>query len=271
MESEALATPFAYRWNSNAINYYILAGLGGSLTDTNGQQVGQPAGESSYPSVNHQIITLGTAHFPLVILHETAHWFELYHTQGGCIRDTSGVCGSSSLCPILMNGYRLGDDGIQDTLPVQAGDFCFTTRDPIALANFGIPYAACTAEQSNRVDDAFFNLEAYGFDRTMDRLTPQQLDKWTDYANRERVFAVSGLTRFVSPTGNDSSSGLASTAPIRTVLAGLNKSSAAGGDILLLRPGNYNEQITLSNRVTLRAAPTNSFAAYPRSATIGRP
>ena len=270
MENEALADPLAYRWNSSALNFYVVAGLGASQTDTNGNPVGQPAGESSFPSSGRQIITLGTVHFPLVILHEAGHWYELYHTQGSCGRDQYGACGSAAACPIVKNGFRLGDDTIADTLPVQAGDFCFTNQNLIALANFGIPYGSCTAEQAQQVDDAFFNLEAYGFDRVMDRLTPQQLDRLTDYANSSRAFASSGLTRYVSAAGNNANTGLRSDAPKRTVLNAVNSSSAGGTDTVLLRPGSYNEQITMNRPVTLRVAPTNSFSAYHRWATIGR-
>lgn len=271
MDGEARSNPVPYRWNSNAVNYYVVAGLGTVLTDTNGQSVGQPAGEGSFPSGGHQIITLGTVHFPLVILHETGHWLELYHTQGSCGLD-AGVCGKPSLCPILTNGFQLGDDDIADTLPVQAGDYCFTNRDLIALANFGIPYAACSAIQSNLVDDAFFNLMAYGFDRTLDRLTALQLDKWAMYANGLRSFAVSGRTLFVDPTTDCSyQNGLLPTCgppglggPFEYATNAVQAANPVGGDIVLLRPGNYNEQFTINQPVTLRATRLGP-------ATIGKP
>ena len=271
MDSEARGNPAVYRWNPNALNYYVVAGFGPSLTDSNGVAVGQPAGEGSYASGGYQIVTLGTVHNDLVILHETGHWFELIHTHGGCVRDASNVCGSTANCGIIAPffGWRLGDDGIGDTLPVQAGDFCFTSRDNVTAANFGVAYGFCTPEQQNLVDDTYLNLMAYGFNRVLDRLTPLQLDKWTRYANNERAFAISGRTRFVSATGNNANSGLVPTAPKRTVLNAANAST--GADIVLLRPGSYNEQITLNQPVTLRVAPTNSFPAYSPSATIGRP
>ena len=154
---------------------------------------------------------------------------------------------------------------------MQSGDYCFTNRDLIALANFGTHYTNCTPVESNLVEDAFHNLMGYSLTESLDRLTPQQLDRWTDLANDIRVAVVSGLARYVSPTGNDSSSGLASSQPKRTVTNAVASSSQYGGDIVLLRPGNYNERFTLTNPVTLRAAPTNSFPGYPRYATIGRP
>ena len=261
MDGEARGNPVAYRWNSGALNFYVIAGFG----------PGADAGEGSYASGGYQIVTLGTVHNDLVILHETGHWFELIHTHGGCVRDANNVCGSTANCGIIAPffGWRLGDDGIGDTLPVQAGDFCFTSRDNVTAANFGVAYGFCTPEQQNLADDTYLNLMAYGFNKVLDRLTPQQLDKWTRYANNERAFAISGRTRFVSATGNNANSGLVPTAPKRTVLNAANAST--GADIVLLRPGSYNEQITLNQPVTLRVAPTNSFPAYSPSATIGRP
>jgi hypothetical protein len=271
MDNEARSNSLAYRWNPNALNYYVVAGFGTSLTDSNGVAVGQPAGEGSFPSGGFQIVTLGTVHSDLVILHETGHWLELYHTHGNCVRNASNVCGSPGNCDIASPffDWRLGDDQIADTLPTQAGDFCFTSRDNVSAANFGVAYRFCTPEQQTLVDDTYFNLMAYGFSRVMDRLTSLQLDKWTRYANNERAFAMSGRTRFVSAAGDNANSGLVPTAPKRTVLNAANVST--GNDIVLLRPGSYNEQITLSQPVTLRVAPTNSFPAYARSATIGRP
>lgn len=273
MDSEARGNPAVYRWNPNALNYYVVAGFGPSLTDSNGVAVGQPAGEGAFPSAGFQIVTLGTVHSDLVILHETGHWLELYHTHGNCVRDSSNVCGTAANCNVAgpFFGWRLGDDGIADTLPVQAGDFCFTSRDNVAAANYGEAYGFCTAEQQNLVDDTYLNLMAYGFNRVLDRLTPQQLDKWTRYANIERSFAMSGLTRFVSPSGSDGNTGLVGTSPKRTVFNAVNASNPGGGDIVLLRPGNYNEQFTINQPVTLRAGATNSFGAYPLQATIGRP
>ena len=273
MDSEARNNPAVYRWNPNALNYYVVAGFGPSLTDSNGVAVGQPAGEGAFPSAGFQIVTLGTVHSDLVILHETGHWLELYHTHGNCVRDNSNACGTAANCNVAAPffGWRLGDDGIADTLPVQAGDFCFTSRDNVAAANYGVAYSFCTAEQQNLVDDTYLNLMAYGFNKVLDRLTPQQLDKWTRYANIERSFAMSGRTRFVSPTGSDGNTGLVGTSPKRTVFNAVSASSVGGGDIVLLRPGSYNELITINRPVTLRAGATNSFGANPLQATIGRP
>lgn len=253
MESEAKANA-EYFWNFNAINYYVIAGY---------SAIPAAAGDCAFPSTGTELITLGTVDDALVMLHETGHYFELYHPHLACGCPFIDGCYST-------NGLWVGDEGIADTLPVRAGDFCFTNQNLIAQANFNLSYDSCNAFQKNLVDDAFFNLMAYGFDRVLDRLTPGQLDKWTDYANVFRGQAATGKTWFVSPTGSDVYPGN-STNSFRTVAKGLLSASSGGGDIILLRPGNYNQQLTISKPVTLRAAPTNSFRLTARSATIGRP
>lgn len=265
MEYEArFSNSVAYAWNSNAVNFYITAGYG-PVGYTNGQPIGAIAGNAAYPDDGGWMIALGSVHAPQLILHEFGHHMQLPHTQGGC-----AGCSNPNNC-FSTNGYWVGDDGIADTLPVAAGDFCFTNQNFVALANFNLLYTNCSALQKQQVDDVYFNLMAYGFGRDLDRLTPLQLDRWTDYANGTRRPEFSGLTRFVSITGNNANSGLTSTASKRTVLNAVTSSAIGGGDIVLLRPGNYNEQITLNRRVTLRVGATNSFAGFPRHATIGKP
>lgn len=268
MDFEATNNPTIYHWNFQAINYYIL-GSTESPTNANGQAIGLAWGAGCDPP--EQIITFRTVHMPMVILHETGHWFDLMHPHGRCASGPGVPCGDPSVCSTNINGYWLGDDGFPDTLPTQAGDLCFTNQELIALANFAIPYTNCSPVQSNLVDDVYLNLMSYGTGQVGDRLTPQQLDGWTDIANGPRAFAMSGLTRYVSPGGHDFNSGLTNTEPKRTVLNAVNSSSPSGSDIVLLRPGQYNEQFTITRPVTLRAAPTNSFPAYPRWATIGKP
>lgn len=123
------------------------------------------------------------------------------------------------------------------------------------------------------MDDTFFNAMSYhnatpdlsnpGYllkDRLEDRRTEMQLDVATDAANRPgddndgRAKFVSGKTYFVSTTGsNDSGEGLKSASPYRTVWKAVTKTNPAGGDILLIRVGSYDERLTISKPVTLRA------------------
>ena len=84
------------------------------------------------------------------------------------------------------------------------------------------------------------------------RLTERQLDRHADTANSTRAAFVSGRTRFVSPSGSDSGTG-SSTSPYRTVARAITAANAAGGDILLLGAGAYNQTLTINKPCTLRA------------------
>jgi hypothetical protein len=96
-------------------------------------------------------------------------------------------------------------------------------------------------------------------------MTELQLDLHADTASTEsssggRFAFSSGKTYFISAGGSDGGSGR-STSPYRTVGKGVTNSAA--GDILLLRPGNYDQRLTINRPVTLRAA-------RPGWATVGQ-
>jgi hypothetical protein len=232
-----------YLFRANAINYYVTLptnwNTGGAAafpweTTANGWR-------SCWGIVNSG---------PFWIVHECGHFFGLPHTHGGC------DCPSNLSNCSMLNGYWVGDDGIADTLREGRGDNCFTTIDQITLANFNKTFANSTPAERALAQDTFYNVMSYhdptNKDLLINRMTELQHDQLTTYANSDRSNVVSGFTRFVSTVGNNANSGLSSLAPKRTVLSGVN-ASAASGDIVLLRPGNYNEQITISKAVTLRA------------------
>jgi hypothetical protein len=198
---------------------------------------------------------------PFWVVHECGHFYGLVHTHGGCGCLDTGGCS-------LLNGYWVGDDGLTDTLKEAAGDSCFTNINQLTLANFNNYFTNCTLAEQTLAMNTFSNVMSYhdppNKDTLINRMTEQQADLLTTYANSDRAATVSGRTRFVSLSGNNANSGLNSAAPKRTVLNAVTNSAAGGGDIVLLRPGNYNEQITLDRPVTLRAT-RNGWG------TIGKP
>jgi hypothetical protein len=89
-------------------------------------------------------------------------------------------------------------------------------------------------------------------------MTELQLDLHADTASKPagsggRLAFSSGRTHFIDTVGSDGGSGR-STSPLRTVGRGVTNSVA--GDILLLRPGNYSQRLTINRPVTLRAPRT---------------
>jgi len=230
-----------YLLRNNAVNYYV-----SSPTDWNtGGAAPFPWEASAGWIACWGIVNDG----PFWILHECGHFFGLPHTHGGC------GCPSTENCSPL-NGYWVVDDDIADTLPEAAGDNCFTNINLLTLANFNKLYANCTPAEQFMAQNTYSNVMSYhepmNKDALMGRKTELQHDVHTTYANTDRAHAVSGFTRFVSTSGNNANSGLASTAPKRTVLNAV-AASAAVGDIVLLRQGSYNEQLTINKAVTLRA------------------
>ena len=75
---------------------------------------------------------------------------------------------------------------------------------------------------------------------------------------------MTGVTFFVDRSNTQGTNDGYSTNPYRTVATGAAAASPGPGNILLIRPGNYNERITLNSPVTLRA----TRAGW---ATIGKP
>ena len=241
-----------YLLRTDALNYYVTSPTNWNTGGAAPFPWEAPAWIAAWGIVNDG---------PFWVVHECGHFYGLVHTHGGC------GCPSTTGCTFL-NGYWVGDDGLTDTLKEAAGDFCFTNINQLTLANFNKWFTNCSPAEQTLAINTFSNVMSYhdppNKDLWMNRLTEQQADLFTTYANNDRAYTASGRTRFVSTSGSDLNSGLNSTAPKRTVLNAVTASSAAGGDIVLLRPGNYNEQVTLNKPVTLRA---------PRAgwATLGKP
>jgi hypothetical protein len=147
------------------------------------------------------------------------------------------------------------------------GDFCFTTKDQLALANFNKFFANCSPAEGLLVTNTFYNVMSYHLPSEKDLveniLTEPQLDRNADTANTTRAAFVTGHTWFVAPIGFPLGFG-SSTTPFGTVAQGASAANAGGGDIILLRPGAYPEAQTIVKSVTLRVT-----RAGP--ATIGRP
>ena len=109
------------------------------------------------------------------------------------------------------------------------------------------------------------NLMSYhcGNDDDFD-LTEGQLDRWADMARRYLASEMTGVTYFVDRNNSQGGNDGYSTNPYRTVQAGVAAAATTSGNIVVVRPGSYNEQITLSQPVTLRATRNGPV-------TIGRP
>jgi len=228
----AARSDVSYVWYPNAINIYITAGICGGIC--------------SFDWEGDHIIVIGacSAGDGRVQLHEIGHYFSLFHTQGR----TCGSCGSN---PGQCNSP--GDDEIPDTLP----DVACWDREMIASSFFRQTYGGLVPPLQNLVDDVFLNLMSYHASAEP-RLTELQLNRWTDRAGNERRSVTSGRTWFVNtnncqyPAGNSICNPFFA-GPFPDVSDAVSASNPGGGDIILLTPGSYYGNMTISKPVTLRA------------------
>jgi hypothetical protein len=240
METEAMGNP-AFVWRTNAVNIYINQGKG------DGAVASFPPPD---PRSNHIVIVGSRVFEPDYIhafagstfAHEIGHYFNLPHPNGSVM-----PCCNPSTC--ILDG-----DGLGDTLPDGP---CFD-QDDLSDFHFGVPYSTLGWQDAMAIDDIYWNLMGYlhpdqPYGQTfMYRQTEDQLDRWTDAANGVRAAVRSGQTWFVSTAGSIFGSG-SSASPFFWPSQGIGSANAAGGDIVLLRPGTYAQNITINKKVTLRA------------------
>jgi hypothetical protein len=222
-----------YHWNNTAINIYITAGFCG--------------GTCSFDWEGDSIIVIGGCADGdgKAQMHEIGHYFSLFHTQG---RNCGGCGPNPGQCNIP------GDDEVWDTLP----DVACWNQDAIASNFFHQTYGGLLPPLQNLVDDVFLNLMSFRAS-TAPRLTELQLNRWTDRANNERRSVTSGRTWFVNTNNCDFPAGNSVcnpffAGPFPDVPEAVNASNAGGGDIILLTPGTYTGNMTISKPVTLRAS-----------------
>lgn len=168
---------------------------------------------------------------PWWIVHETGHFFGLYHTHD----DTCGNVGT------------LADN------PSWSSSDIFNAAQKANCMKFN---SLSRGAQQRLVDDTYYNVlsyhEAANKDTLENHMTELQLDKHADTANSLRRKFVSGQTHFVSLTGSNSGDGNSGD-PYRTILKAVTVAGTTAGDnILLIRAGNYNEKLTITSPVTLR-------------------
>ena len=223
---KANAAPYA--WREQAVNIYV----------------NQATSGAKWKARDLIVVGANAAGMGWTQLHEIGHYFDLRHTQGG-----TGV----SMRRHSGEGYTLpGHDNVDDTIKDLPG----WSRDEIARQNFFLAYERLMPAQKNLVDDIAENIMSYHFAKPvrarLHRLTEGQLDRWTDTTlDFCRQPVCGGRTWFVDlhTSGNEGTSAY----PYDSVNLAVAAANCNGGDIILLRPGNYLETVTINKPVTLRA------------------
>jgi hypothetical protein len=239
MDADAQADPVAFGWNSSAVNIYITR-YGGANWNV-----------CSFPSGGSIIIVNGVAGYSTArtVLHEIGHYYNLSHTMNGqqFLNSDDSSCTNRCDCAQVLGG---GSDGVSDTA---LDNECWDSWLAVAQGN-GYTAGGITASESLATDRIWRNIMSYHgrHHNDIDILTPGQLDRWTDTANSTRVNSVSGRTRFVD-LGNLGIQIGTSQLPWKTVASGIAAASAGGNDIVLIRPGSYDEPMTVTKPLTLRA------------------
>jgi hypothetical protein len=265
-------TKLDFKWNDYAVNVFVpsdWAGGGGISPDW-----GDAAGFGVFEG--------------WLFLHELGHYYNLIHTFGedgvaDTLVDPALAADSQDAIAQLFYGKNYNNCTAAEQAVVNT-EYYLRNRNNIAAANNTPPndvlssstYSLLPASEQEMVDDVFFNIMSY-YDpprrnQFVTRMTEGQADRLADAANSSRHHTVSGYTRHLAINGSDTiifglpNWGTGSALPMRTVATAVVRAAAAPGDdeILLLRPGNYNEQLTISTPCTLRATRKGS-------AVIGRP
>lgn len=225
----AMTNPASILWRADALNYYINAadGVNEGITKRN-------------------LITMGHKVTRETFTHEAGHYLGLCHTHG-CDCESCTDCVDPS-------------DGINDTL---RDSLCWNQQDQMATNSYGAVFASLNLAQQTAVSNTFNNIMCYHAFRKV--FTSDQMDHITDVSNSSRSNLVTAFTRFVdrarscsSPNG---SSACTNGGPYAKVADGI--SAARSGDIVLIRPGNYNEPMTIQKAITLRATRGDAVVGKP--------
>jgi len=261
LEDAARNNPTGYFWRDDAINVYIVAccAAAGTLPSN--------AWESTYrvvyfsSDVNNNPSDPGQNARLTIWAHELGHHFDLAHTW-----DENDIADlKNDPTPLQCSGPADPNSNFSCTVGGGDNECCCSTK----VTNLDAASGGWTSTEYN---DLRYNVMGYygavdcymmGEDViTIDnmRLTPGQLDHWADstrqnnFNSLSRIGEVTGITYFVDGQHSTGTQNGYSTTPYQTVLHGVNAAYSGGGDIVLIRPGVYPENVFIDKKVTLRSS-----------------
>ena len=260
-----------FKFRENAINIYVVGG----------NTAGSCSCDRSAAKERDIIVLSQDVDRDWVILHECGHFLGLPHTHDGqrYENEDGSPCNKKDSCDCFRQ--IAGDDDIDDTLP---DNTCWGTFNLIALANFpNTPVGQLNASQTLLINNTLSNIMSYhgGSLEVAPRdpvsglitgpagryiLTPDQLDRMTDYSNNPRFNVTTGKTVFVDKDASGPADGTSKGTVLPTLLVQLGPykqlkngiDNASPGEIVLMRPGSYTEDRVLRKAITLRATRGNA-------------
>ena len=199
----ALADPTTWHWRTDAINMYI-----------NGSDVGYSA-ISDFPPDNNIVLFNQYSYDPLM-LHETGHSVNLYHTHSST----------------LANG-----DGCTDTLP----DNKDWTRNQIAQNSYGVVYASCTAGQQALVDNTWENVMSYHDVDNTHIITPQQNNRMSDQTYIDRNWLLTDTPVYIKDGASSSGANGSWDNPYPTIQAAINAGQVNNRTLVLMTSSSHDD------------------------------
>jgi hypothetical protein len=234
LDGKAKGNPGGFQYRTDAINFYYVDG-----------NLGPNGGYCAMPNENQHVILVAPNSFADVLIHEAGHFFTLQHTHNTQTFENGDGSACTATPPCSCARSLPGDDGIGDT---PEDNQCFT-RDQVASNTFdNRPYDLLNSAEKVFVNNTWLNIMSYHSPGVL--FTSDQLDFMTDASNTARFNVATGRTRFVDRTNPGAGAGDRAN-PYRTVVQGYD--AADPGDIVLIRPGNYNEPRSYFKSVTFRA------------------
>lgn len=88
------------------------------------------------------------------------------------------------------------------------------------------------------------------------------MDRWTDTYRDVRAVTATGKTHFVGGSRNMSATPGTSANSFTNLAQAVSAANNGGGDIIMIRPGSFDNSIRITKPVTLRAT-------KPGPATVG--
>jgi hypothetical protein len=175
IDAAAIADKVTWKWRGDAVNVYI-------NNSGSGQCCGSGIGKT---------FSLGKDIVQGTFLHELGHLLGLPHTHPG-----GGDQNCDGLTPPLSQ-YVGDGDGISDTAPDRS---CFNDINQLSRALYNERlFSALNPSEQAWVNSTWLNVMSYHQEQLF---TSGQMDRWTDVANGEGQFAISGKTVFVDRLNN---------------------------------------------------------------------
>lgn len=247
LETAARGNPAQFHWRNDAMNVYVVNRSGGTAASPLCHGFAHsPDGDCNGTYNPNMVVMCSNALAGVGMCHEFGHFFGLRHTWANDLVADTPIDANPNQCHADVPGTThnercdLGSDRecccqtqIDLTLQVASADGWSTATTAMMIDNL-MSYHC-------RINNYY-------------TLSEGQLDRYTDFARRYGSALCTGVTFFVNNTivSFPPYTGY-SDDPYRGIIEAVAASDILGGDIIMIRSGNYPGTYSISRPVTLRA------------------